>query len=258
MARRPGSKANATGGIRSFSRPSFVMRARAIPTGAAAMDSERKLTSTCARRRAQGQKAQLRERVAQLGEKSPVSRHSRIQSVQREFRSSSESWQACVIFGARIWSQINRPDGARAARPPGSTVSAVNWLPPPRKQRQGRRDRAANPANRSGHRQRSRQGIARGRRQDRRVRRAQGDRGRSAQAHRHPRPQDEPSFNCRFTPSARHHSQRSDHADRAEADNLAVEVKVNPQDIDQLQLNQKPSCASPRLMRGRRRRSTAW
>ena len=37
----------------------------------------------------------------------------------------------------------------------------------------------------------------------------------------------------------RDHRRRRHHADRAEADNLSVEAKVNPQDIDKLQIGQK-------------------
>ena len=179
-----------------------------------AMDSERKLFEL--RRDARlGQKNQLQERIKQLQEQitglvaQQDAKAKELGFIDQELAGVRDLWQKNLVQLNRLTS-LER-DEAKIQGERGAADRQCRGS-----QGQDGRNPAANPSDRPAIRQRRRQGIARDRRQDRRSRRAQGDGGRSAPPHRHPRATgrhrvpDDGEYGRR-----RHRSRRPDHADRA-------------------------------------------
>ena len=164
--------------------------------------------STCAARARTGQKAQLRQRIGQLSEEIGGL------TAQHDAKTKEVALIERELTGVRdLFAEEPDPDqppdpartrghaAGRRARPAHRGHGAG--------QGQDLRARAADHPDRPGPVERSRQGNARGRRQDRRIRRAQGHRRGPAQAHRHPL-----AAGRHRVPVQRAHGRRRDHGRR--------------------------------------------
>ena len=177
------------------------------PELARSMTGERNLFEFRKSARA-GQKAQLRERIAQLKEEiqgltgQVAAKKRETELIGQELEGVRDLWRKNLVQIQRV-TALER-DAARLEGERGQLIAVDRPG-----QGQDLRDRAADPADRSGSAQRGRQGPARGPGQDCRARRAQG-RGRGpAEAHRYPSAAERDG-----APVDRPHGGRGDHARR--------------------------------------------
>ena len=181
----PGARRGGTRRRRRDRFPADLLDRMNDPDVAKVVNGERKQFEI-RRQRAKARARSCRERITQFAEEirgyeaQVVSKNNQIEWITKELEGVNELWRKNLVPYTRV-TALER-DKERLEGERGQLVATIAQV-----EGQDHRDRAADPADRSGHAQRGRQGPRRNPRQDRRARRKEGRRRGSAQARRHSR-----------------------------------------------------------------------